>query len=111
MEYEFYLDEEKGIVEPPLDKETEVELRNPQTFEKFSAKVIISKSPSNLQDPDTLWLFSTSGRKSVPYYVKILDVEEEELPEVKTLPRRKLSLGERRGTMLVKMLKDREKKK
>lgn len=111
MEYEFYLDEEKGVVEPPLDKEVEVELRNPQTFEKFSAKVIISKDPLNLPDPDTLWLFSTSGRKNTPYYVKIIEVAEEELPEVKALPRRKLSLGERRGTMLVKMLKDREKTK
>lgn len=111
MEYEFYLDEEKGVVEPPLGKETKVELRNPQTFEKFTAKVIISKDLSNLQAPDTLWIFSTSGRKSEPYYVKIINVEEEGFPEVKTLPRRKLSLGERKGTMLVKMLKEREKKK
>ncbi|MDY6973820.1 MAG: hypothetical protein SV775_16085, partial [Thermodesulfobacteriota bacterium] len=64
-----------------------------------------------LEDPDTLWLFSTSGRKEEPYYVKILDTEDEEIPEVKALPRRKLSLGERRGTMLMKMLKDREEKK
>ncbi len=111
MEYEFYLDEEKGIHEPPLDQETTVELRNPQTLEKFTAKVIISKDPSKLDNPDTLWLFSTSGRKSDPYYVKILEREEEEIPDVKPLPKRKLSLGERRGKMLIEMLKEREAKK
>lgn len=111
MEYEFYLDEEKGVIEPPLGEEAEVELRNPQTLEKFTAKVLISRDSSTLEDPDTLWLFSTSGRKEVPYYIKVLDRENEEIPEVKVLPRRKLSLGERKGTMLMKMLKDREKKK
>jgi hypothetical protein len=111
MEYEFYLDEEKGINEPPLDQEVKVELRDPHTFEKFIAKVIISKDLTNLNNPDTLWLFSTFGRKPNPYYVKILEKEEEEFPEVKPLPARKLSLGERKGKMLIEMLKEREEKR
>ena len=111
MEYELYLDEEKGIHEPPLDHEAKVELRNPHTFENFTAKVILSKDPAKLDNPDTLWLFSTHGRKPDPYYVKILEIEEENIREVKPLPEKKLSLGERKGKMLIEMLKEREEKK
>lgn len=111
MEYEIYIDVEKGVHEPPMDQEFETELREPQTFQRFTAKVIIAKELGKLDNPDTLWLIATSGRRPSPYYVKILERKAEEIAEVKPLPRRKLSLGERKGRMLIEMLKEKEERR
>jgi hypothetical protein len=58
-----------------------------------------------------LWLIRTSGRFiEAPWAVKIIERLEEEEEEVKALPRRRLSLAERKGTILSDLLKQREDK-
>lgn len=91
-------------------EEVLVELRDPATLESFRARVVIASKPEDLPRADTLWLIRTSGRFSEPWAVKIIKRIEEEEPEVKALPRRRLSLAERKGSILSELLKQREEK-
>ena len=91
-------------------EEVLVELRDPATLESFRARVVVASKPEDLPGADTLWLIRTSGRFSEPWAVKIIERIEEEEPEVKALPRRRLSLAERKGSILSDLLKQREEK-
>lgn len=98
-------------LEKKANQEIEVELRDPTTAENFRAQVILSPNPDDLPGSDKLWLVSTQGKvRDSPWAVRILARIEEEEGEVKLLPRRRPSLGERRGKILEEMLKEREKK-
>jgi len=109
MEYELYL--EVGDKPPPENQEIEINLRDPGTFQIVKVRAIISSKPDQLKNSDILWLFSTAGRKPEPWRIKILEKITEEETEVKVLPRRRLSLGERRGRMLEDLIREREEKK
>jgi len=87
-----------------------VELRDPATLESFKARVVIASKRDELPEADTLWLIRTSGRFSEPWAVKIVERVEEQEPEVTALPRRRLSLAERKGSILSELLKQREEK-
>ena len=91
-------------------EEVFVELRDPATLENFKARVIIATKPEDLPEADTLWLIRTSGRFSEPWAIKIIERVEEEEHEVKALPKRRLSLAERKGSILSELLKMREEK-
>jgi len=109
MEYEHYL--EPGSEMLPENTEIELELRNPKTLAAFRARAIVNADSNKLPGGDVLWLFSTQGRQQQPWAVKIIEEIEEEEPEATVLPRRKLSLGERKGRMLADMIKERDEKK
>ena len=91
-------------------EEVLVELRDPATIENFRARVVVASKPEDLPGADTLWLIRTSGRFSEPWAVKIIERIEEEEPEVVALPKRRLSLAERKGRILFDLLKEREEK-
>lgn len=91
-------------------EEAVIELRDPATMESFKARVVISSKLKDLPGADTLWLIRTSGRFSEPWAVKIIERIQEEEPEVTALPRRRLSLAERKGSILSELLKQREEK-
>jgi hypothetical protein len=87
------------------------ELRDPSSLETFKARVQLASNPDALPGADELWLIRTSGRFiEAPWAVRIIERIEEEEEEVKALPRRRLSLAERKGTILSDLLKQREDK-
>jgi hypothetical protein len=87
------------------------ELRDPSTLETFKALVQLAADPDELPDSDELWLIQTMGRFTESAWgVKIIERIEDEEEEVVALPRRKLSLAERKGTILSDLLKQREEK-
>lgn len=91
-------------------EEAQVELRDPATLETIRARAILARSPEDLPGGDTLWLVQTSGRFSKPWGIQIIERFEEEDDDVKALPRRKLSLAERKGKILSDLLKERDEK-
>jgi len=131
-EYELFIEVESGHVEVATQggigsgarnyslaelrevegKEIAVNLRDPQTMEGFQAKVIVSPRPETLPGADTLWLICNQGRLpgEKAWAIKIIERIEEEEREVVVLSKRKLSLGERKGHMLMDLLKEREAK-
>lgn len=93
------------------NQETEVELRDPLTVENFKARVIFSPHIEDLPGADTLWLVSIRGKiQESPWAVRILERIDEEETEVTPLPRRRLSLDERRGKILEELLRERKGK-
>ena len=87
------------------------ELRDPSTLESFKARVQIASNPDALPGADELWLIRTSGRFiESAWAVKIIERIEDEEEEVRALPRRRLSLAERKGTILSDLLQQREEK-
>jgi len=96
---------------PPENKEVVVELRDPETLTSFKARAMFSTKPEEHPDWDKVWFVRTpEGRLGDAWAVKVieqLELEEEER-DVTALPTRRLSLGERKGRMLIDMLKERE---
>lgn len=96
---------------PPENQEVEVELRDPRLMESFRARAIFSSKPEELSGADRLWIVrQDTGRFKEPWAVKIIERIEAEASEVKALPRRKPSLGQRKGHLLADLLKERERK-
>ena len=96
---------------PPENKEIEVELRDTRRMESFKVRAIFSSKPEELPGADILWIIrQDTGRFKEPWAVKIIERFEDEAKEVEAIPRRKLSLGERKGHMLSDLLKERESK-
>lgn len=95
---------------PPFDEEIILQLRNPETMELFNARIIIYSSAEDHPDFDKLYFTAaTLGRDKHEHPIKILEIIEEEEEEVKALPRQKLTLGQRKGTMLADMIRDKKK--
>ncbi len=97
-------------LEKQANQEIELEIRDPATMETFKVRAVVSPKPEEMPGADTLWLTHTKGRIPQPWAIKIIERIEEEEREVKTLPTRRLSIGERKGRMLIDMLKEREEK-
>ncbi len=91
-------------------EEIQVELKDPAKVETFKAKAVISQKPEEMPGADILWLVQTQGRLPQPWAIKIVERIEEEEHEVTVLSKRRLSIGERKGRMLMDMLKEREEK-
>lgn len=91
-------------------EEIRVELKDPAKMESFKAKAVISQKPEEMPGADTLWLVQTQGRLPQPWAIKIVERIEEEERDVTVLSKRRLSIGERKGRMLMDMLKEREEK-
>ena len=91
-------------------EEIRVELKDPAKMESFKAKAVISQQPEEMPGADVLWLVQTQGRLPQPWAIKIVERIEEEERDVIALPKRRLSIGERKGRMLIDMLKEREDK-
>ncbi len=98
---------------PEEGKELTVELRDPSTMESFLARVIFFSDSARLPGGDRVVFVEQATRKSLterPWAVKIMERIEEPEEEVEVLPTRKLSLGERKGTLLKNLLEKRDKK-
>jgi hypothetical protein len=101
-----------GTPPPPLEEKVTVQLRNPETMELFYATVIIHSASEGPVEGDILYFTAaTTGRDSTPHSLEIFEIKKEEEEEVKALPRQKLSLGQRKGRMLMDMIKERGEKK
>ena len=129
-EYELFVDTEFGggrgappgvrTVEPMRLEELEakaatheevlVELRDITTLENIKVRAILGLTPEAVPGGEILWLIRTSGRFSSPWSIKIIERLEDEDDEVAALPRRKLSLAERKGRILSDLLKERDEK-
>jgi hypothetical protein len=102
--------EKPGGERPPFDTEVIVQLRNPDTMELFNARVIIYSSDAGHPGSDTLhFTAATTGRDKSEHPIKIIETLEEKAEDVQALPRQKLTLGQRKGTMLADMIRDRKK--
>lgn len=111
-DYECVIDYTRGQERYPVDQEVILRLRDPDTFEGLQVRAVVR--PSFEGYPDLVRVYyvsSTKGREPDAAPVQILEVMEEEVEEVKVLPKQKLSLGERKGTMLADMIKERKDKK
>jgi hypothetical protein len=94
-------------------EERVMELRDPVRVGTIRVQAKVAKSPEEMPEGDTLWTISTGGRFGHPWGVKITaDLEEEadEVGEVAAIKRGRPSLAERRGRILVDLLKEREEK-
>jgi len=106
-----HLELEELIEKAETHDEFLAELRDPSTLESFKARIQIASNPDDLDGSDELWPIRTSGRfTDAPWGLKIVERVEDEEEEVVALPRRKLSLAERKGTILSDLLKQREDK-
>lgn len=114
-EYEAYLKLSSEI--PHSSEVIEIEIRDTETFETANVKARISKNPNELNSPDKLWLnFEDSlgvmqyGAQSgkTPWFIEIVEKEKEEIEEV-DLDKKKvrISLGQRRGSMIRSLLEER----
>lgn len=111
-EYECVLDYTRGEEKHPVDQEVVIRLRDPDTFEVTQAKAVVRSSFEEYPEADRLfYLSATKGREREPVPIEVIEFVEEEQEEVKVLPKQKLTLGQRRGTMLADMIKERSEKK
>jgi len=106
-----YLEVLVGI--PEEGKEYITELRDPARMGRIKVRAtFFSKPPDEMPDTDKVWLVrADSGRFPQPWAVRIVERIEEVEEEIKALPTRKLSMGERKGRLLEELLKEREAKK
>jgi len=88
-------------------------LQDKETGEKIEGRVIVSPNKEDIPDGDIVWLhdkvaYGGKGEEK-PWYIKILEVFEEEEEVVVRKPT-KIALGKMRGSMIAYMLKQREEK-
>jgi hypothetical protein len=104
------------------DTPYELELREVKTKHKRWVKGLLSKKVEAHPDWDRLRLCTMAHQYGWgdPWAVKIVEdlsdekrkgAGEEEIPEIKVLPKVRPSLGARKGQMLATLIKDREEKK
>jgi hypothetical protein len=111
-DYECVLDYTRRESRHPVGQEVTIRLRDPDTFEVLVAKAFIRSSFEDYPDADRVFYVSaTKGRESDPVPLEIVEFIEEEEEEVRVLPKQKLTLGQRKGTMLADMIKERGEKK
>ena len=96
---------------PKEGEEVVVELRDVKTKGCFKARAIFSTDPDAFPDK-VYFVRAPEGRLPQRWSVKVLEHLEaaEEEREVKPLPSRRLSLGERKGRLLEELLREREEK-
>lgn len=111
-DYDYYVDPERGAAKLEEGKEIRAELRDTRTFERINARVIVYPQGEDHPDADRLWYYSAAtGREKQPRAVKILEVFPEETQVAERLPSGKVALGQRKGRMLMDMIKERKERK
>jgi len=96
---------------PPFEEEVTIQLRNSDTMELFHARVIIHAPSDEAQEGDILYFTSaTTGKNKTPHRFELIEKIEEEEVEVKALPTQKLTLGQRKGRMLMDMINEKKNK-
>lgn len=96
----------------PINKEITLIIRNPATFQMHNVRAIIRSSFEDYPDADKLYYTSaTGGREKDPVPIQILEFSKAEEEEVRRLPQEKLTLGQRKGKMLMDMIRERQEKK
>ncbi|HKZ51193.1 MAG TPA: hypothetical protein VJ256_05485 [Dehalococcoidia bacterium] len=99
---------------PPVEgQEIELPLQNVSTLEWQTAKVIVAHEADELSDAAKLWIYDAAGKGALlapePWFVQIVELEEEEVPEVK-VREAKVNLRERRGDLLATLIRMQEEK-
>src|SRR3989304_1033684 len=105
---------------PPVEgQEIELPLQNVSTLEWQTAKVIVAHEADELSDAAKLWIYDAAGGGGPPgkgallapepWFVQIVELEEEEVPEVK-VREAKVNLRERRGDLLATLIRMQEEK-
>jgi hypothetical protein len=111
-DYERVIVQTKGDQPYPVGELLEVSIRDPDTMESLRAKAIIRSSFEEYPEADRLsYVSPTAGRTEEPVPIEIIEFLTDETEEVEALPQQKLSLGQRRGTMLADMIRDHGEKK
>ena len=96
--------------EHPRGVELQLIIRNPDTFQMHNVKAIIHQTLKDYPDADRLYYTSaTGGREKEPVPIQILEFVKAKTEDVHRLPTQKLTLGQRKGKMLMDMIKDRKK--
>lgn len=93
----------------PLNEEITLLIRNPDTFQMHTVRAILHSSFQDYPDADKLYYTSAiGGRERDPVPIEILEFVVPEKEEVRQLPHQKLTLGQRKGKMLMDMIKERQ---
>lgn len=104
----------RGRSDPKINEETELELIDMATKEKFKAKVLASPRVEDLPEGDVLWIENesryTESRPDNCWRVKILElIEEEEEEEEIKVTRVVMSAGKKKGDLLASLIQERQK--
>lgn len=112
-EYQLMIDTTRGESRLPVDQEVVVkQLRDKATMLGHEARIVVRPSFDEHPDADKLFYVSAiHGEDKEPVPVEILEFLDKEIDDVQVLPKAKPTLGERKGTMLSSMLKDREERR
>jgi hypothetical protein len=112
-EYQLMIDTTRGESKLPVNQEVVVkQLRDKSTMLGLQARVVVRPSFEEYPAADRLFYVSAiHGEEKEPVPVEIVAFLDEDIADVQVLPKAKLTLGERKGTMLSTMLKDREERK
>jgi len=108
-EYKIFLKKGESLEE---DREIDVDVIDQDTFQRHRVRAIVSR---NLDDPsysDRVWLQYEDAIMPIsdqPWAIKIIHKMEEEAEKVEIAPKKRISLGERRGDMLRTMILERKK--
>jgi len=98
---------------PREGEEIELDVRDIERQEWIRVRAIVSRSFEALPGADKLWLYDWWGTEELlekePWAIKVLEVLEEEVEEVK-VTRAQPSLGKMRGHMLEHLIREREQK-
>lgn len=94
----------------PKDEEITLMIRHPDTYQMHTVRAILRSSFQDYPDADKLYYTSAiGGREEDPVPMEILEFVQAKPEEVQRLPTQKLTLGQRKGKMLMDMIKDRQK--
>ena len=94
----------------PRGEEIKLVLRDPNTYQMHNVKAIIHQSFEDYPDSDQLYYTSAiGGRETKAVPIQILEFIKAKAVDVRRLPTQKLTLGQRKGKMLMDMIKDRKK--
>ena len=96
----------------PKDEELTLMIRHPDTYQMHTVRAILRSSFQDYPDADKLYYTSAiGGREEDPVPMEILEFLKEEREEVRRLPHAKPTLGQRKGRMLMDMIKERQEEK
>ena len=112
-EYQLMIDTTRGESKLAVDQDVVVkQLRDRDTLLGHKARVVVRSSFEQYPKADKLFYVSALfGEEKEPVPLEVLEFLDEEVEDVQVLPKTKPTLGERKGTMLATMLKDREERK
>lgn len=83
-------------------------LKDLETMQNVRARGVVSRRREDLPDGEEVLVQEEKAYNVLPepWYLKLLEVIEEEEEEVKVLPKMKVALGKQRGGMIKSLLKN-----